>query len=307
VKRFHHYLFGSKFQIRSDHKPLQHLFSEKRPIPQLASARIQRWALTLSAYDYTITYKLGEQHANADSLSRLPLTDTPAETPQPAELVFLMEALQSSPVTPHHIRQWTDRDPLLSNIREQILHGWQNTEEEGMTPFHRRRDELSVQDGCVLWGSRVVVPKQGYAKVLDLLHQCHPGKTRMKRLARTVVWWPGIDTDIEARVQDCHQCQENKTTPPKVPLTPWKWPEQPWSRLHIDHAGPFLGKTFLLVVDAHSKWMEAVVVPSTSSCATIGKLRTIFATHGLPEVIVSDNATCFTSSEFQEFLKRNGI
>jgi len=69
VKKFHHYLFGRKFQIRSDHKPLQHLFSEKRSIPQLASARIQRWALTLSAYDYTITYKPGKQHANADSLS----------------------------------------------------------------------------------------------------------------------------------------------------------------------------------------------------------------------------------------------
>ena len=104
VRKFHDFLFGSRFTICSDHKPLQHLFSENRPIPPLASACIQRRALTLSAYDYSISYKPGEHHAHADSLSRLPLRDTPKETLQPAELVFLMDSLQSSPVTPQNIR-----------------------------------------------------------------------------------------------------------------------------------------------------------------------------------------------------------
>ena len=116
-----------------------------------------------------------------------------------------------------------------------------------------------------------------------------------------------MDADIEAKVQSCYQCQENQKTPSKSPLQPWKWPEQPWSRLHIDHAGPFMGKTFLFVVDAHSKWLEIVIVPSTSSQITIQQLRAIFATHGLPETIVSDNATSFTSTEFKEFMSRNGI
>ena len=129
----------------------------------------------------------------------------------------------------------------------------------------------------------------------------------MKSLARSIVWWPQIDTDIDAMVQNCHQCQENQKAPPKSPLQPWNWPDQPWSRLHIDHTGPFMGNTFLLVIDAHSKWLEAVVVPSTSTHTTVQRLRTMFATHGLPEIIVSDNATCFTSAEFKEFLSRNGI
>ena len=90
-------------------------------------------------------------------------------------------------------------------------------------------------------------------------------------------------------------------------MQPWKWPAEPWSRLHIDHAGPFLGKTFLLLIDAHSKWLEIVTVPSTSSQSTIQELRKIFATHGLPETIVSDNATSFTSAEFKEFVAKNGI
>ena len=116
VRKFHDYLFGRKFEIRSDHKPLQYLFDENRSIPQLASARIQRWALILSAYNYVISYKPGDQHANADSLSRLPLPEHPTETTPPADIVLLMDTLQTSPVTAQNIRYWTDHDPLLSNV-----------------------------------------------------------------------------------------------------------------------------------------------------------------------------------------------
>ncbi len=87
----------------------------------------------------------------------------------------------------------------------------------------------------------------------------------------------------------------------------WDWPEKPWTRIHVDHAGPFLGKTLLVIVDASSKWIEVFIVPSTSTAATVDKLRLVFATHGLPEVLVSDNGTAFTSGEFKEFMQRNGV
>eukprot|EP00731_Ephydatia_muelleri_P039209 Em1216g1a len=94
VKRFHSYLMGRSFVICSDHKPLLHLFGEKQGIPAMASARLQRWALILSAYQYTIEYKAGKQNANADSLSRLPLPDIPVDVPVPEETVFLKDTLQ---------------------------------------------------------------------------------------------------------------------------------------------------------------------------------------------------------------------
>ena len=75
----------------------------------------------------------------------------------------------------------------------------------------------------------------------------------------------------------------------------------------IDYAGPFLGKMFLIVVEAHSKWIEVELVPAATSAHTIQKLRAMFGTHGLPELLVSDNGTAFTSAEFQEFLSRNGV
>ena len=101
-------------------------------------------------------------------------------------------------------------------------------------------------------------------------------------------------------------CQINQKSPSLAPLHTWEWPKRPWSRIHIDHAGPFQGKTILVVVDAHSKWIEAVPVPSTSSIATITVLRNLFATHGIPELIFSVNGTSFTSDEFKEFVRRNG-
>ena len=286
VKKFHGYLFGRKFVIRSDHKPLQHLFDNTRAIPQLASARLQRWSLILSAYDYTILYRSGEKYANADSLSCLPLPERPSTTPQPADTILLTETPHTSPATAQQIRQWTDKDPLLSRVRTLVLQGWRDGEEEEMRLFNRRSEELSVQDGCVLWGSRVIIPKKGQQGVLELLHDGHPSISRMKEIARSIVWWPGLTNEIEEMVRNRSQCQQHQKAPPQSPLHPWEWPDQPWLRLHIDHAGPFLGKQFLILVDAHSKWMEMEVVPSTATSYTIEKLHRIFATHGLPETIV---------------------
>ena len=129
----------------------------------------------------------------------------------------------------------------------------------------------------------------------------------MKSIARSYVWWPGMDSEIENRVKACHACQENVNSPAKAPVHPWEWPERAWSRVHIDYAGPFEGRMFLIVIDAFSKWLEVAPVRHATSQSTIDKLRTIFATHGIPEMLVSDNGTPFTSAEFQEFVNRNAI
>ena len=161
--------------------------------------------------------------------------------------------------------------------------------------------------GCILWGSRVVIPKCAHPVIMDQLHETHPGVSRMKSLARSFVWWPGLDKQIEDCVEQCRVCQESRPVPAKAPIHPWEWPHNPWSRIHIDHAGPFLGHLYLVVVDSHSKWMDVQIVSSTSSEVTIKKLSELFAVHGIPELIVSDNGTGFTSDEFKSFVESNGI
>ena len=121
VKHFHQYLYGRVFKIHTDHKPLMSLFSETRCIPPLASARIQRWALILSAYQYTIVHRAGKDNANADVLSRLPLPETPVSTYVPPETVFSLETLSETPVKAAQVKQWTERDPILSKIKTYLL------------------------------------------------------------------------------------------------------------------------------------------------------------------------------------------
>ena len=121
------------------------------------------------------------------------------------------------------------------------------------------------------------------------------------------VWWPGITADIKKSVRLCHACQEVQPSPPVAPLNPWKWPTRPWARLHLDFMGPFQGKTILVTIDAHSKWIEATCTSSTSSSCVIEEIRTLFAKFGLPETIETDNGTGFTSQEFKTFLGDNGI
>ena len=128
----------------------------------------------------------------------------------------------------------------------------------------------------------------------------------MKSLTHQFAWWPKMDTDLEAKVRSCHTCQMYRNDPPQAVLHPWEWPKKPWTRFHADYTGPFLGKMFLIIIDAYSKWMEVHITNSATSAITIDKLRNTFTTFGLPEILVTDNGTNFTSKEFDEFLKSNG-
>ena len=311
VDKFHQYLYGRHFTILSDHKPLQYLFAVDRPIPQMVSPRVQRWALTLSAFDYTISFRAGKLQGNADALSRLPLQHSPEEVPTPGDMILLLEALDLSeaPISAAAINKLTGKDPVLSRVRSVVQHGtWDSLCSDSVfQPYKLRRLELSVQDGCVLWGSRVVVPQVAREAVIKILHEAHPGISRMKSLARGIVWWPGIDKDLEEKVAACEACQVNHKSPTPVLLHPWEFPSRPWSRVHVDFAGPFLGKQFIILVDASTKWLEVGIVASPSSQQAVKFLRSVFSTHGLPDILVSDNGSAFSSSEFEEFVKRNGF
>ena len=111
------------------------------------------------------------------------------------------------------------------------------------------------------------------------------------------VRWPRIDTDIEETVHHCSNCQVNRSAPPTAPLHPWSWSTHPCTRIHIDYASPFMGKTFFILIDAHSKWRDAVCTNSPSACAATEHLRTVFSQFGIPETVVYDNAACFTGEE----------
>ena len=136
------------------------------------------------------------------------------------------------------------------------------------------------------------VPEKNYSpikKVLQELHDAHPGLTQMKRIAQTLVWCPGLDKDVEERVQCCLECKSNQCSPPLSPLQPWKWPTRPGSRLHTDFVGPFIKHMFLIIIEAHSKWLEVHPATSMNATVTIQHMHTTFSTFRLPEILLTDN------------------
>ena len=189
------------------------------------------------------------------------------------------------------------------------LYGWSRYDNvlSELKPYYRVKDELSMEEGCLLRGLRVIVPEKYRPDVLNELHVNHPGIVRMKGLARMHVWWPNLDIDIETTVHNCTACQITQSAPPTTSQNPWIWPSKPWQRVHIDFCGKFLDEMWLVVVDAYSKWIDVVRMSSTTTEMTINAMRRLFAQHGIPSEIVSDNGPQFISSDFKTFLKRNGV
>ena len=278
VKKFHQYIYGQFFYIYTDHKPLIGILGETRPIPALSAPRIQRWALILAAYNYELKYRKGEQNGNADFFSRLPRIAWISEVSNIQNEIYMV-VLEHSPVTAVEVKRETFKDPVLSRVHEFVLLGWPDEfeAEQVFQPYSRKRDELTVEDGCVLLGCRVVVPEKLREKVLDELHVGHVGICRMKMLARSFVWWPSLDDDVEHLCKECEACALHQNNPNHASVHPWEVPSRPWERVHVDFAGPYLGKMFLLLIDAFSKWMEVFIVSSASSEQTIEKLRMCFS------------------------------
>lgn len=306
VSKFHLYLYGKHFTLVTDHQPLTRILGPKSGIPTLAAARMQRWALLLAGYQYDIVYRSSARNANADMLSRLPLLGQESNY---VDELYSNESnmFDSLPITAKEIAASTSKDNILARAYEFTLNGWQNhCEEKEIQPYFRRRHELSLEDGCLLWGRRVIIPAQLQDRMLLELHECHPGMSRMKALARSFVWWPGLDEDIEDAVRSCPTCIETRHTPPVVPLLLWPWATEPWQRVHIDFA-EIKGQQFLLLVDSHSKWLEVFPMNSTTANATITVLRSLFARYGLPRQVVTDNGPQFIAGEFKVFLKGNQI
>ena len=261
----------------------------------------------MSSYDYRIVFRPTKAHANADGLSRLPVPYSSNEPYLPDPKLFNIQQIETLPLMAAQLKTATARDPELSKVLMYTKTGWPLKVPPVLLPYWNRREELSVENDCVLWGIRVIIPRKFRTTVLQEIHHTHMGIVRMKIIARSYVWWPRIDADIEQMVKSCIPCQENRNAPPVAPMHSWIWPMKPWQRLHVDFAGPIGGKSYLIIVDAHSKWPEVVGMKSTTAGATIKALRRLFAAYGLPNQLVSNNGPQFTSTEFAYFLKANGI
>ncbi|XP_039311136.1 uncharacterized protein LOC105203193 [Solenopsis invicta] len=274
-------------------------------IPQMAAGRLQRWALFLSGFQYKFEHIKGIQNGGADGLSRLPRPIKIKEAE--VEDYFHFVTAERTPIDATQIKKELRKDNILSKVYLYTRDGWPNSVSEEIKVFASKANEIGIENDILMWGYRVIVPFKFRKALLEEIHGAHLGMAKMKMIARQYFWWPNIDKEIEEYVKDCEACKTTANNPNKSPLIKFQEAEFPFDRIHIDFAGPFKGKTYLIVVDAFTKWPEVFEMSNTNTESTIEKLRQCFARFGLPRMIFSDNGRQFVSEEFENFCKNNGI
>ena len=150
------------------------------------------------------------------------------QTSNPDEsTVFNIAQLDALPIQTAELASATVADPVLSKVLKNVRRGWPERTPEVVRLYWQKRAELTIEGNCILWGVRVLIPAPLQERVVQELHQGHPGIVRMKSLAHSRVWWPGIDKDLEDCAKACRTCQAIRSAPPKAPLHPWEWPTAP--------------------------------------------------------------------------------
>ncbi|XP_013161294.1 PREDICTED: uncharacterized protein K02A2.6-like, partial [Papilio xuthus] len=250
----------------------------------------------------------GERGAGTKEAGRASCADAAAALCDRAAYVcFVVDG--TLPTTVSELRHETSKDSVLSRVVNLVLNGWPTKIADlKLKPYFLCRNQLSVENGCLMRGHKVIIPSSLRKKVMDELHTSHLGIVKTKAEARSRFWFPGVDDAIEHLIGSCEVCSQLRPSPPRTKLAPWKFPPQPFYRVHIDFLGPLNGRSYLVVVDSHTKWVEVYDMnTNTTSNAVVERLYEYIARYGLPNTIVSDNGPSFASQEFSRFCVGNGI
>lgn len=305
-QKLYQYLIGTKFELVSDHKPLQALFGENRSLPPMVAGRLQRWSLFLAGFNYTFKHVKGIENIQADALSRCPLANE--NLPEIEEKDYINFIEKKVPIDLFKIRSETRKDPVLGKLYNYIQYGFPKVLDDiELKKFNNCKNELNIDKGIIMWGYRVIIPHKYRNQLLNELHTTHEGIVKMKSNARAYFWWPGLDADIEILVNSCKICAESRPEPKKCKIISKSDVTRPFEKIHADFLGPLDGKMILIIVDKFSKWPEAFIMKQTDAKSLIEKFREYFARFGLPKIVETDNGRQFESHEFINFLQINGI
>ena len=310
-EKFSRYLVGlDSFTLQTDHKPLVPLINTKdlheTPI------RCQRMLIRFLRFNVRAVHTPGKNLVIADALSRSPVVEEVEESKSSRDVEAHIDGIATSwPIADEQldrIAQESQDDPVLKEVLQQTASGWPRYKHDfnlkpELQKFYEYRGELSIYRGLLLRGSRIVIPAGMQKEILQKIHHGHLGIGKCRARAKSSVWWPGISQEIKNVVSSCQECEEKKPTQTKEPMVNRELPERAFQEVASD-LFEFKKQHYLVLFDYYSRYIEiSNLRQNTTSGAVINSLKNIFARHGIPQLVFTDNAKQFDSTEFKNFSK----
>ena len=304
-EKFADFIIGKHIEIETDHKPLVPLLGAKHL--DCLPSRILRFRLRLDRFSYDIKHVPGKELYTADTLSRAPisnhLTESALTQQQLAELCMAttISHLPASNQRLETYRQAQSTDPICQQILKYCREGWPNKRhvDPSVKAYWEAQGELTENNGLLMYGQRMVVPKALQTETLSKLHQGHQGIVRCRLRAKISVWWPGLAKQLANFIEKCLECARD-AKPAREPLIPTSLPAYPWQNVAADIFN-LKGEEYLVIVDYFSRYPEVQKLKSTTTQSVVNILKAAFARHGIPETFRSDNGPQFSSQEFAKF------
>lgn len=264
--------------------------------------------IKLQLYDLNIQYKPGSQLFIADCLSRSYIkeinnSDESISQEIEAQVNLVENLIHISDKKFKEMQIETQNDNTLKELLKLVKFGWPEKQKlnNELQKYWNYRDEIVSINDVIFKGNKIVVPTKLRPEMLQLIHYNHLGITKCQLRARKCMFWPNINSEIETYIKNCDTCLNFRNSQPKEPLIQTEIPNKPWEVVGTD-LFQFKGKTYLILIDYFSKFIEIGIVEKLDSIHTITLLKSFFARHGIPKIIRSDNGTNYSSDEFKEFV-----
>ena len=263
--------------------------------------RILRFRLCLDRFSFDIIHVPGKELYTADTLSRVPVhCEISVDTTELQELAELCVAhvISHLPAGSQRLDSYQKAQSKDSVCQQLIVYcrtGWPELKDLNPSVKHYWElcSEFTFCDGLLMRGQRVVIPEPLQEEVLHKLHGGHQGITRCRSRAKISVWWPGLTQQLKRFIQNCPQCARDYR-PNKEPLITSTLPDYPWQQVATD-LFQLKGADYLVIVDYFSRYPEVHKLTRTTSQSVINSLKTVFARHGIPETLRTDNGPQFSS------------
>ena len=307
------YTVGTHVEVVTDHDPLLPIYTpnstKQRPL------RVDSHRTKLLAFDYHVIYQPGKE-TPCDYGSRHPPEMAQFSEKEKEEWcieseddIYVNRIIED--LLPHAIplilmQKETQEDAELQQLKEDIISRKQCRKD--LTSFRGIFHELSYMNGLILRGEKIVVPRSLQSDVIGLAHDCHLGSDKTVGLIRETCWFPKMTQMVREYVETCKGCLAAVSNTPPVPLQPNLLPDRPWQHLHGDFKGPIGSKYYLhVLIDQYSKFPEVDIVTSTKFDKLRPVLDRVFATHGVPETLSTDNGPPYFGDEMSQYAKQMGI